>query len=87
MKKTMVLDSGSPLISFDSMVDIYNIDMHNLTNDEVEHLDFLDWEMAWYSRLIGFSVRKSHAVRSQFGEIVQQTFLCSRGLREDTGLT
>ena len=36
-----MLDSGSPLISFDSMVDIYNIDMHNLTNDEVEHLDFL----------------------------------------------
>lgn len=81
------------VISINGMIDILNIDMKNITFDVVLRYDFVDLQVAyqfycWYARLNGFSVRKGQVVRNNFGEIVQQTFLCSRqGFRESRGLT
>lgn len=37
----------SSLITIGIMLDIYNINIHTLTNDEIERLDFVDLEMAY----------------------------------------
>lgn len=61
--------------------------------DDVKRFDFADLEVAhlfycWYCRMNGFSVRKSRLLRNSKGEILHQTFVCSReGFREDRGLT
>jgi hypothetical protein len=67
------------------MTDILKIDMNNISVDELERYCFNDLEIAykfdyWYGRTTGFFVRKrkSHVVRNVDGEVVQQTFLCSR---------
>ncbi|GAU43339.1 hypothetical protein TSUD_282940 [Trifolium subterraneum] len=86
-------DCDAERISINCMADICKIDMNNISADEVERYDFADLEIAyqfyfWYGRATGFSVRKSHVVRDHAGEILQQTFLCSRaGYRENRGLT
>jgi hypothetical protein len=75
------------------MTDILKIDMNNISVDELERYCFDDLEIAykfdyWYGRTTGFSVRKIRVVRNVVGEVVQQTFLCSReGYRESNGLT
>ncbi|RZC08726.1 Protein FAR1-RELATED SEQUENCE 5 [Glycine soja] len=69
-------------ISIDSMVDIRQFDMEEITNEVVRRLDFGDLELAyqfycWYAKISGFSVRKSHIVRNTCMETLQQTFVCS----------
>ncbi|KAL3016462.1 hypothetical protein AAZX31_06G214500 [Glycine max] len=74
--------SKEECISIDSMVDIRQFDMKEISDEVVRRLDFGDLELAyqfycWYAKMSGFSVRKSHIVRNSFMETVQQTFVCS----------
>uniref|UniRef100_A0A0R0FP05 SWIM-type domain-containing protein n=1 Tax=Glycine max TaxID=3847 RepID=A0A0R0FP05_SOYBN len=69
-------------ISIDSMVDIRQFDMEEITDEVVRRLDFGDLELAyqfycWYAKISGFLVRKSHIVRNTCMETLQQTFVCS----------
>ncbi|XP_045791550.1 protein FAR1-RELATED SEQUENCE 5-like [Trifolium pratense] len=79
-------------ITIDGLTDILKIDMKNISIDDVSRYDFCDLEVAyqfncWYSRMNGFSVRKSKVGRNSKGEKLQQTFVCSNeGYREDKGL-
>ena len=74
--------SKEECISIDSMVDIRQFDMKEISDEVVRRLDFGDLELAyqfycWYAKMSGFSVRKSHIVRNSFMETLQQTFVCS----------
>ena len=69
-------------ISIDSMIDIRQFDMEEITDEVVRRLDFGDLELAyqfycWYAKISGFLVRKSHIVRNTCMETLQQTFVCS----------
>jgi hypothetical protein len=86
-------ESDAEQININCMADIMKIDMNNISVDEVERYCFANLEIAykfyyWYGRTTGFSVCKIRVVRNIVGEVVQQTFLCSReGYRESNGLT
>lgn len=89
-----VLDNGEKdAIMINEVGNILNMDLQNISGDDVERLDFVDLEIAYlfycaYAEVNGFSVRKSHVLRSKNGKTLQQTFLCSReGYREDRGLS
>ena len=74
--------SKEECISIDSMVDIRQFDMKEISDEVVCRLDFGDLELAyqlycWYAKMSDFSVRKSHIVRNAFIETLQQTFVCS----------
>jgi len=74
--------SKEECISIDSMVDIRQFDMKEISDEVVCRLDFGDLELAyqlycWYAKMSDFSVRKSHIVRNAFMETLQQTFVCS----------
>uniref|UniRef100_A0A0R0GQE5 Uncharacterized protein n=1 Tax=Glycine max TaxID=3847 RepID=A0A0R0GQE5_SOYBN len=69
-------------ISIDSMIDIRQFDMEEITDEVVRRLDFGDLELAyqfycWYAKSNGFSIRKSHIVRNTCMKTLQQTFVCS----------
>ncbi|KAL2976479.1 hypothetical protein AAZX31_13G011300 [Glycine max] len=64
--------SKEECISIDSMVDIRQFDMKEITDEVVRRLDFGDLELAYQ-----FYCWKSHIVRNSFMETLQQTFVCS----------
>uniref|UniRef100_K7KWG9 MULE transposase domain-containing protein n=1 Tax=Glycine max TaxID=3847 RepID=K7KWG9_SOYBN len=71
--------SKEECISIDSMVDIRQFDMKEISDEVVGRLDFGDLELAyqfycWYAKISGFSVRNSHIVRNTCMETLQQTF-------------
>jgi len=75
-------------ITIDGLPNILKLNMKNISIEDVGRYDFLELETAhqfysWYSRMNGFSVRKSKLVRSVKGEKLQQTFVCfNEGYRE-----
>ncbi|CAJ2647443.1 unnamed protein product [Trifolium pratense] len=79
-------------IVIDDLDDILKIDMKNIVSNDVSRYSFSNLEVAYqfyttYSKMNGFSVRKSSVVKSSKGELLQQTFICSSaGYRENKGL-
>ncbi|XP_045821772.1 protein FAR1-RELATED SEQUENCE 5-like [Trifolium pratense] len=79
-------------IVIDDLDDILKIDMKNSVSNDVSRYSFSNLEVAYqfyttYSKMNGFSVRKSSVVKSSKGELLQQTFICSSaGYRENKGL-
>lgn len=70
-------------IIINGLVDVVNIDMKDIRREDVSRYDFADLEVAylfycWYGRVNGFSPRKDRVVRKKNGDILQQTFVCSR---------
>lgn len=86
-------ESNGNAIVINGIGDILKMDMKNISVDVVERFDFADLDVAynfysWYARVNGFSVRKTQVLRDRLGNVLQQTFVCSReGFREDRGLT
>lgn len=86
-------DSQTEVIVIKDMVDIMKIDMRNFSAPDIARYEFAELDVAymfytWFARNYGFSVRKGQVIRNRFGDVVQQTFLCScEGFRNNSGLT
>jgi hypothetical protein len=79
-------------IVIDDLDDILKIDMKNIVRFDVSRYYFSNLKAAYqfyttYSKIYGFSVRKSNVVKSNKGGLLRQTFICSSaGYKENKGL-
>ncbi|XP_039684068.1 protein FAR1-RELATED SEQUENCE 5 [Medicago truncatula] len=86
-------EGSEEIIYIDNKEDILCMDLKGTSPHETRKFEFSSLDMAyefynWYARMNGFAVRKSKMIKSNKGEILQQTFVCHRqGFREDRGLT
>lgn len=76
-------DGRESHIQINNVVNILNLDQETLTGDDFPRIDFLDHEVAylfytWNAKFTDFFVCKSHVLRNKNGQVIQQTFLCSR---------
>ncbi|KAJ1381923.1 FAR1 DNA-binding domain [Sesbania bispinosa] len=68
-------------INIDSLHDIRNLNLKNISPEDVKRYDFANMSLAYefyseYAKVNGFFVRKSKVIKNSTKDIVQKTFLC-----------